>query len=175
MTDYETYQLRRCTPRDGVHLLALQGEILRSLDAPELMEGSSRAEFADYLGGNGKVFAVEAADELVGYGIFAPLATADARLRTLGAEVAAAHSIAESAVGVLDTVAVHPEHRGHSLQGRLCDAIHDCSRANGHALVMTTVSPQNTVSLKNFEKMGYERHCDAILYGKARTVLALRL
>lgn len=169
------YVLRRCEPADLATLLDVQERVLSALPHPELLEGSTDADFRRYLGGAGEMLGAYRGDELVGYVIHMTLSDADPRLRDLGAEIADELRLSVAQVGVLDTVAVDPAHRGHGLQLRMCELVHSRAQANGMRALLTTVSPRNAVSLENFRRLGYAEHSIRTLFGKDRSVLTLSL
>lgn len=169
-----TIRLRRCSPSDLQLLLGAQSVVLDALPDPELLEPSSSEELAGYLSGNGEIVGAFRGGSLVGYGILTPLVVSDPRLRELGEEIARYFDVESRVLGVLDTVAVLPEHRGNGLQRVICDEIRTRAESQGLSLLMTTVSPRNHVSIRNFALLGYSNFGTRLLYGeKERAVLAL--
>ncbi len=168
--------MRRCASSELANLLEVQSQVLGALPDPDLLEGSSAGELETYLAGGGDVIGAYENGTLAGYGIYTSFPDSDPRLRSLGTEVAELYGGRSFDLGVLDTVAVHPDHRGHGLQGAICAEIHRLARSGGAKVMMTTVSPQNQISIKNFARLGYKPVFERLLYGgKARSVLAMLL
>lgn len=71
----------------------------------------------------------------------------------------------------MDTAAVHPDYRGFGLQGRLVQMAEQELAGKGRRILLSTVHPENTFSLNNMRKQGYEIRKRVEKYGSERLIL----
>lgn len=71
----------------------------------------------------------------------------------------------------MDTAAVRPEYRGMGLQGKLIQAAEDSLRGEDGRILLCTIHPENTFSLNNALKQGYEIRRELPKYGSTRYIL----
>lgn len=68
-------------------------------------------------------------------------------------------------------IIVKPTDRGHGLQRRLTERLEAEAKTRGYKLLCATVSPDNSHSLANFERMGYGTHGRFKKYGGLERLL----
>ncbi len=71
----------------------------------------------------------------------------------------------------MDTAAVHPNHRGKGLQGKLIQHVEAYLRQEGKHILLCTVHPDNRFSLQNVLKQGYKVQRKLEKYGSVRYIL----
>lgn len=71
----------------------------------------------------------------------------------------------------MDTVVVHPDYRGLGLQRRLMQEAEAWAYAQGYHTLLCTVHPDNSYSLNNMLKLGYQIEKRLPKYGSVRYVL----
>lgn len=65
---------------------------------------------------------------------------------------------------------VHPDYRGHGLQQLLGRRLEELARAEGIGLLCSTVSPHNPASVRSLEHLGYQRNSTLTKYGFERVL-----
>ena len=75
----------------------------------------------------------------------------------------------------MDTAAVRPEYRGMGLQGKLIQAAEDSLKGEDARILLCTIHPENSFSLNNALKLGYEIQRELPKYGSTRYVLRKNL
>lgn len=71
----------------------------------------------------------------------------------------------------MDTAAVHPDFRGHGLQGRMVRLAEQELSGKGKRILLSTVHPENSFSLNNMRAQGYEVQKRVGKYGSERLIL----
>lgn len=71
----------------------------------------------------------------------------------------------------MDTAAVHPDFRGHGLQGRMVRMAEQALAGTGKRILLSTVHPENKFSLNNMLKQGYSIRKRVGKYGSERLIL----
>lgn len=71
----------------------------------------------------------------------------------------------------MDTAAVHPDFRGHGLQGRMVRLAEQALAGTGERILLSTVHPENKFSLNNMLKQGYSIRKRVGKYGSERLIL----
>ena len=71
----------------------------------------------------------------------------------------------------MDSAAVHPDYRGQGLQRRLLDTAEQELRERGVRYQLCTIHPENSFSLNNALKQGYEIQKTCPKYGSVRHFL----
>ena len=71
----------------------------------------------------------------------------------------------------MDSAAVHPDYRGMGLQRRLLDTAERELQGRGETYLLCTIHPDNTFSLNNALKQGYEIRKTGPKYGSCRHFL----
>ena len=75
---------------------------------------------------------------------------------------------------LMDVVAVHEHHRGQGLQTILSQLAEAELRSRGFTALAATVHPDNTPSLRNFQKAGYRILQEGCFYGGQRRYLVCK-
>lgn len=71
----------------------------------------------------------------------------------------------------MDTIVVHPDYRGLGLQRKLMQEAEAWAAAQGYCTLLCTVHPDNSYSLNNMLKLGYQIEKKLPKYGSVRCVL----
>lgn len=75
----------------------------------------------------------------------------------------------------MDSVAVHPDYRGRGLQRQLLESAEQELQGKGERYLMCTIHPENTFSLNNALRLGYEIRKTMPKYGSVRHLLCKKI
>ena len=75
----------------------------------------------------------------------------------------------------MDSAAVHPDYRGMGLQKRLLERAEQELCLDGEKFLLCTIHPENTFSLNNALKQGYEIQKTMDKYGSVRHLLCKKI
>lgn len=165
------------TPADveaGIAFMqSLQDPVLASLPDPDLLVPTTVTEWRSYLTGMATVAVAWREEHPLAYGMGMTTQQADDERRLLTHELAPKHDITAEESGWIDTVAVLPEARGAGLQVAVCEYLHQQLALAGCRQYLTSISPRNEHSIRNFAAMGYRLIETLTLYGgRTRLVMA---
>lgn len=168
--------LARYTAASAEGLIRMQAEVLNALPDPELLVKTTDEEWRNYLLGDGIIFVAKVGAESAAYGIGVLGACADEERRYLTEEIANEFNLLLADFLWVDTVAVLPRFRGQGIQRLLTACLEKEGLSRGASVALTSVSPENEHSLRNFVSSGYIQVRVATLYGgRKRLVLANHL
>lgn len=77
-------------------------------------------------------------------------------------------------VGQVDTVLVQADYRGNKLQYIMCELLEEVAKEQDTPIMCATASPDNTFSVNNFLKLGYEIKVDKLKYGGLRRYVLVK-
>lgn len=138
--------------------MGLMAAVVTAAPDPALFVPDDRSVVARHITAEG--FTVLAVDDgtLVGFCIVRfPGAAPD--------NLAADAGVDPDRVAHVESVAVHPDHRGTGLQRALVDEAERRLTGSGARWVLCTVAPGSTASLVNFDRAGYRVLATATKYG----------
>lgn len=167
-THNRTVEIARCTPADLDAVLTLQNTILAVLPDKEIFVPTDSEEIMRYLQSPNIVLGCFDGTQLIAY---ASIVLHGLHHSNLGYDL---HLPAEELpfCANFDTVIVHPDYRGNHLQKVLIQESEKMIKSVAIKKILTTVSPKNLFSLRNFQSMGYKIEARKIKYGgKDRYVL----
>lgn len=163
------FLMRQLTFEDTSAILNLQDECVAALPSSDLFFPLSREELLESLHLD-TVMGVEAADGSLA--AVSVLVSNRNSLRNLARDV----KLKPTDAFTFDAVMVAPCWRGYGLQKVLVERAIAKSVAKGVAVILATVSPDNSHSLSNFLEMGFAKICSAEKYnGLKREILEYRV
>lgn len=148
-------------------VLALEGEVLSSLERPDLLRRNSREMWQSCLLPPHVALGARKGERLAALAVlYRPEPGNDEDLSVwlegvdCGGRLSANYKIC----------LVHPDDRGHGLQQQLGCRLEELARAQGIGLLCSTVSPHNPASFRSLEHLGYIRNSTLTKYGFERVL-----
>lgn len=163
--------LRTLTLDDIDKLLALQNEVIEALGDKALYVPSDREEIESNMKAGGVHLGyMTETDTLVAVAIYLKCGyNAHNYGYDLGLE---GEDLLK--VGQVDTVLVQADYRGNKLQYIMCQLLEEVAQEQGTPIICATASPDNTFSVNNFLKLGYEIKVDKLKYGGLRRYVLMK-
>lgn len=148
-----TPHIRPCLASELYPIMELQDRICATMPQPDLFVATSLEENASYLSDPNVIFGAFDQGKLIAY---ASLAFPSIAPDNLGWDLGWKAQIVEHCAK-LDTIVVDPAYRGHGLQRTLIQCCLSYARVpDPYCMVLTTVSPENTYSLRNVQSEGFQ-------------------
>jgi len=152
-------------------IVELEKNIVENLPSRDLFQDDTDDLILDFLGRRGLAYGVINEDNLIAC---SALYFPGEREENLGIDIGLEEDL--QTVVHLETIMVHPDYRGNGLQKILAEILIKEAKNRGFKHVLATVSPKNTVSYTNFEKLGFKKITTKIKFGdKLRDIMYMKI
>lgn len=164
------FQFKKCTEEDIERICELQEIAFLHLDNTDLLRRNSREMLENCLREPHYTIGAFHEDVLAAFCI---LYDGENTSENIGKDIGIADSELRL-VANIKLVIVLPQYRGNGLQQKLISFLEKVAVEKGKKILCATVSPDNTVSIKNFEAVGFEFHSSKVKYGGLRRNIYLK-
>lgn len=159
--------IRPCTIDDLNEVLALEQAVLDTIERPDLLRRNSRQMWLSCLNQPHYSLGAWDGDKMIGLAVlYVPIPGDEEDLSVSLTKIdPAKHTPANFKICI-----VHPQWRGHHLQVILGNIICAEAEAKGYDLLCATISPLNTPSILNAQRLGFIPDHTTEKYGFSRTI-----
>ncbi len=155
------YNFKKCSENDIEKICALQDEAFLHLESPDILRKNTKEMLKSCLKDPHYTIGAFKENNLVAFCILYDGKNTDENIgKDIGINEKDLTSVAN-----IKLVIVSPQHRGNGLQKKLITLLEKIAQEKGKKMLCTTVSPYNTVSIKNFEALGFVFHSTKTKYG----------
>lgn len=154
------------------NIVAVEKNIYENLENKDFYCCSSNEDFKEILAQNGKIVGcvIKGTEEIAGIGVYVCHGYNEHNYGyDLGIE---GEELLKT--GQIESTFVASDYRGNGLQNIIYEILEEISKNNGDKIIAATVYPENTYSLHNFKKRGYNVMLEKLKYGGLRRYVLMK-